>query len=480
MTRKKTISDYTPEQLEAELLRRWAVAHFRSGMTMTEMELLIWETCGMENPAALRHLEALLGLMKPEKPTAKLCPRCGKRTPVKARHRERTLRTMAGYLTLNRNYHHCERCSYGFYPVDRALDVPEQGELTSEMEKRVLDFAINEVYGDAAERWRIHYRTSISDNLLRRVVKRVGEQCATAEQTRLQKALKPASADPADVLIVEVDGSMLPVCGAEPWKEAKLGVIYRHDLEARAPLEDSARYVAVLGGGMGEFAPLLQDALMVEDVDEARAVVCVGDGAPCNWNLADQLIPEAIQILDWYHAVENAMRCASVVLGEDSPYLPLWKQRIETLLMDEEPGQLIGELMDCVPAVQRGRGARDSLDALNQLVGYYRRNEVRMRYRSFRDQGLPLGSGAVESAHRHVLQARMKRAGMRWSMRNGRLMTRLRAAYRTAGARRVHACIRQAHIDTLAGRARRPERRTNYRYARYGTRDADRSRAASN
>jgi hypothetical protein len=357
MTRKKTISDYSPEELQAELLRRWAVEHYRSGMTMSQMELLIWETCGMENPAALRHIHALLARMPMEKPTAKLCPKCGKRTPVKAKDRERTLRTMAGSVTLKRNYHYCEGCSLGFYPLDRTLDLPDQGELTAEMEKRVLDFAVNDVYGDAAMRWCVHYREPISDNLLRKVASRVGQQCEGAQQGCLQEELKARPAQPADVLVVQVDGSMLPIRGEEHWKEAKVGVIYRHDLETRAPIPDSARYVAVVAGGMGEFAPLLQDALEVENVDEARSVVCIGDGAPCNWTLADQLIPDATQILDWYHAVENAMRCASVVLDEQSPWLPLWKARIEALLMDGEPQRLIEELMDCVQTISTNSSA---------------------------------------------------------------------------------------------------------------------------
>lgn len=67
-----------------------------------------------------------------------------------------------------------------------------------------------------------------------------------------------------------------------------------------------------------------------------------------------------------------------------------------------------------------------------------------MRYAEFRALGLPVGSGIVESAHRHVLQVRMKRAGQRWAVRRGRQMARLRAAYRTAGPRRFHWAIGEA------------------------------------
>lgn len=105
---------------------------------------------------------------------------------------------------------------------------------------------------------------------------------------------------------------------------------------------------------------------------------------------------------------------------------------------------------------------------------YFRTNANRMKYRLYRDSGLPIGSGAVESAHRHVLQTRMKRAGQHWAISNARRMARLRAAYRTAGAARFYAAVRRAHWDTVTGAPRARGRRQHFRYARYGTRDLDR------
>jgi hypothetical protein len=105
---------------------------------MSEMELAVEAMVGTHREPSIR-----LMLMKPEKPTAKPCPSCGKRTAVKARDRERTVRSLSGPVTFKRNYHYCEGCKVGFYPVDRMLDLPEEGELTAEMEKRVLDFALD-------------------------------------------------------------------------------------------------------------------------------------------------------------------------------------------------------------------------------------------------------------------------------------------------------------------------------------------------
>lgn len=96
--------------------------------------------------------------------------------------------------------------------------------------------------------------------------------------------------------------------------------------------------------------------------------------------------------------------------------------------------------MDCLPWLSTD----EQLDALDRLVGYYRANHHRMRYSEFREQDVPIGSGIVESAHKHVLQVRMKQAGQRWSILRGRRMVQLRALYRTAGPRRFHWALRKA------------------------------------
>lgn len=461
MARKKGLKKYSDEELIKEMARRHADKHYRDGMTMTEMELSVDAMYGTHTEPSIA---LMLSRMKPEKPTAKACPKCGKRTAVRARDRERTVRSLSGPVTFKRNYHYCEECKYGFYPVDQLLNLPEEGELTAEMEKRVLDFAINDVFEQGAARWNLHYQEPISDNLLRRVADRVGAQCEAADQQTLQEALKPVADKPAEVLVVQHDGGMLPMRGPDSWKEAKVGVIYRHDVETRKPIKDTARYVAVIDS-IEKLTAVLRDALEAERVNEVQTVVWLGDGAPCNWTLADLLAPDAVQILDWHHAVEHAVDCGKVLLGELSPCLSVWQQRAEQLLMSGDADALIEELMACVPEVERQRKDKaDGLKALDELVRYYRNNAHRMKYSLFREHGFPIGSGAVESAHRHVLQTRMKRAGQHWAMKSGRRMARLRAAYRTGGAANVHRAIRQAHWDTLTQppRARKPR---NHRYA---------------
>jgi len=386
-------------------------------------------------------LVAVIEALPPETTTPKPCPKCGALTPVKVRNRVRSVLTVAGELRLSRNYHHCN-CGTGFYPRDLELKLPEQGEVSDAMERRILDFGINDTFESVAERWSIHYPTLISSNLVRRVMDRVGLRCeAASSEERLQRAAREPLAELAPMLVVAADGSML-LTREEAWKEAKVAVVARakpvfKEESQRCCIED-ARYVAVLGAQQ-EFKKALAAALAVERADEVPLVVWLGDGARGNWTVASELCPLAIQILDVPHAVHWGMQCGKVLLGEGHAALPLWEARVRQLLDADSPDAAIAELMECLPHTTTD----EHLAALDHVINYYRSNEERMRYRTFRSRGLPIGSGIVESAHRHVLQVRMKRAGQRWGIQRARRMVRLRAVYRTAGAHHFHRAIRE-------------------------------------
>jgi len=463
MAKLTDLSKLTPQELQdhhTQLLEELARRHVDSAgkpLTMTDMELAVEQMVSGGRPPAIA---AMLSRMRPEKPTAKACPNCGKRTPVKARDRERTVESMAGPVTYRRNYHYCADCKHGFYPVDRLLGVPEEGDLTEELEKRVLDFAVNDVFGEGAERWRMHYPFTISDNLLRRVADRVGRAAEQADPVDLQRELLSRDERPP-VLIVENDGGHLPMRGEDAWKEAKVGVIRTATIERETNTvivdKKKPRYVAVLGN-QDEFAAQMRAALEAEGGVKGRFVAWLGDGAPGNWSLADSLCAGCVQILDWHHAVEHGMTLGRVLLADDESVLGLWKARLETLLYCGNNDALISELMACL---DEGTSTQ-ALEALDDLVRYYRANSTRMDYVKYRSVGLPIGSGTVESAHRHVLQVRMKRAGQHWSLVRARRMVRLRAAYRTAGAAKFHRALRNAPVQRERNPAKTKPAKTRY------------------
>jgi hypothetical protein len=435
------LSDVELKSLQGELLAELAQREAGDrALTLSDLEV---QVARVQRDSGTPAYQAIISRLGPEKPRAKNCPKCGRLVRVKVRDRERTILSLCGHVTFKRNYHYCDDCALGFYPRDRELKLPEEGTLTVEMEKRVLDFSINGPFEEQAERWSVHYAVPVSSKTLRAVTDRVGVRCQAADRETLHRVLLPPPAQPPQVLVVATDGSMLPMRGPEPWKEAKVAVMFRdeHHLshrQAKRGAVTQARYVATLGG-QNVFRQELSAALAMERADEAQTVVWLGDGAPSNWTLADEIRHGAVQILDWHHAVEHAMACGKVLLGDDSPFLPVWKMRMESLLMVGDMNATITELMACLFGTKH-----EGKKAINDLVRYFRTNEKRMRYAEFIDAGYPIGSGFVESAHRHVLQTRMKCSGQHWSQVRAHRMAMLRAAYRTAGAAHCHGAICQA------------------------------------
>ncbi|MCP4449559.1 MAG: hypothetical protein GY811_30135 [Myxococcales bacterium] len=198
------------------------------------------------------------------------------------------------------------------------------------------------------------------------------------------------------------------------------------------------RYAATLNS-VEVFEPLVDALLTLEQANECAEIVWTGDGAAMQWDMADRICPNTIQILDWPHAIEHAVDCAKVVFDGDEISVGIWKQQVERLLAE---GRLDEILMDLEGFAFSCRGKKRK--AVRALKRYYSNHQHRKRYRYFRDEGFTIGSGFVESGHRNVLQKRMKRAGQHWSQPRAEQMAHLRAAYKTAGPRRFYDAIRRA------------------------------------
>jgi hypothetical protein len=418
-----------------------------------------WER-GLEDDARKRgqaEMDKRLAELPPENGRPKACPRCGKKARVRARAVARDFKSMWGSHTVVRDYYYCEGCSTGFYPRDEFLGLPKEGAFTDEVESRLADFALNDAYPEAQARWGFHYRhMPVSENQFRQVMRRLGHEAEETQLTLWESALKPPPTQSTKRLYVLTDGGMVPT--REGWREVKVGVLFREEEHVRgdgacrgALLEP--RYTACLGE-QTQFKAQLQASLDVENAVHSEEVVWLADGAPGNWLLARMLAPNAVQVLDWCHALEHACTAGKALLGEGDPLLGLWRERASALLSAGEIQTLLRELKECRTLTRRNVAARD---ALNGLIAYYEANEARMAYADFRERGILIGSGIVESAHRHVIQTRMKKAGQRWSVPGGRQMARLRAAYRTTGPERFYATVRWAHRRSIAVSFRLPK-----------------------
>jgi hypothetical protein len=143
-------------------------------------------------------------------------------------------------------------------------------------------------------------------------------------------------------------------------------------------------------------------------VFHAGAVAAVQDGAPWLQGFVDDHRPDATRILDWAHAVAHVQDLAEAVFGEGTPRARRVAQRLRGWLWEQGPARLL--------AVGVGWGhARPDAPDLRRALAYFTERQAHLDYPAFRAAGWPVGSGATESGHKQIMQARMKRAGMRWA-----------------------------------------------------------------
>jgi len=147
--------------------------------------------------------------------------------------------------------------------------------------------------------------------------------------------------------------------------------------------------------------------------------VIVGDGAEWIWNRASMFVRRC-EILDFWHALEHAWEFAHLRYGAASAQADRWVHDLAEKLRAGKVDQVIEELKRLRPKTPESR------ESLQALIRYYSENATRMRYDEYLRLGYGIGSGAVESAHKQVVHARMRQAGMRWSEAGARHLLALR------------------------------------------------------
>jgi hypothetical protein len=358
-------------------------------------------------------------LREPQAHWPQCCPRCSAKTRVHSM-RPRSLQTVCGAISYERPWYLCRSCGHGFSPADTSLAVAPRSRTSPGLDAWLLDLGARLAFGEAAGLLERLTGLAVSPETIRQHTERIGNRleavaAATSEQVqRTGQAVGVVDRAPG-TLVVETDGVMVRYL--DGWHEVKLGLVaglvdgelrapsylaLRRNAEAFGPrlLAEAARRgaLAEIGWAGSIFAgrPVWSD------------VVVLGDGAPWIWKLAAEHFGRHTEIVDFYHASEHLWTLAHA-LHEEEAAASAWAQaRIRELReQGSEP---------VLAAFGETRAPDEEAEAvLRRERGYVRTNAARMAYPRFREQGLPIGSGAVESGAKHLVQQRMKRPGARWS-----------------------------------------------------------------
>ena len=236
--------------------------------------------------------------------------------------------------------------------------------------------------------------------------------------------ISPTQAD--KLHYVSVDGSMY-LTREDGWKEIKLGRIFeQQDIvktsKTRTILANS-QYIAHLGTSK-DFLPKME-----YHIEGLKNKVFIADGATWIWNWIEDTYPKSIQIVDYFHAKEHLCEFANANF-RDKIYAKDW--------IDKQSGTLINKgVSPIIKVLEELKIDHSMADKHRQLLNYYKKNEHRMQYHVFKEKGLLIGSGAIESAHKDVLQERLKLSGQRWTMEGLQQMAQLRVVHKSGNWNRI-------------------------------------------
>lgn len=371
-----------------------------------------------------RAVEQRLNADRSDAETAARCE-CGQGARYAGR-REKTFQSVLGPLKLKRAYFHCAACGQGFCPRDRQLGL-ENTSLSPAVTRMVAAVGALVSFQEGSELLEQLAGVNVDARQVERSAEALGAEIAADEKLQSQ----PLEETPLpSTLYLGVDGTGIPMRGPElkgragkqpdgtaKTREVKLCTVW--SAEARdaqdRPVRDegSITYTAAIESAAtadtdkapAEFTQRVLREASRRRFTQAERMVVLGDGAPWIWNIARELFPRALQIVDRFHVKQHLSEVSKALYGADSKPARDWAERRHEELD-------CGRLADLLRALRRHA---DRSEAARKCLQYIHRNRDRMKYPAFEALGLCTSTGVVEAGCKVAIGTRLKRAGMHWS-----------------------------------------------------------------
>ena len=361
--------------------------------------------------------------------------------------------TVFGELRLPRWYYHKDG-SPGIFPLDEETNLPEdipsyyvQELVEQRLGRMPYDEALAEMERLFGFRLRKH-----------RVKDLAAEIAANADPFYEAQGVPPPETE-AEILVTAIDGKGVPIIKDEPAehkvrlgrgqkrsrkKEAVVSAVYTIEPHRRTaddvihevrdkhtppkrPKPHNKRVRATMRGKKDTMAWVAAEVER-RDPHHHKRRVCLMDACKGLWVLALAMLRGFTFILDLFHALEHLWKAAYVFQAEGSQEAEDFVRHRLRMLLEGKVGYVIGGLRQMLTK-HRGRLNKRKRETLEKVINYYNHNRRWMRYDQYIAAGLPIGSGAVEGACRHLVKDRMEGSGMRWTIAGADAVLRLRALH---------------------------------------------------
>jgi hypothetical protein len=311
----------------------------------------------------------------------------------------------------------------GFSPLDEELGLLP-GALTPPLQAHLCRLGARLSFAEAAsELWHLK-GVRVSAATARRRTEADGAVYAALQDAVARQVLAdppPPRPGPA-VQQVSVDGAMVGVVDGS-WREVRTvaigtvvpgrapGTVRCADLSYCSRMTDAASFITLAAAEVHR-----------RGVETAGCVAGVVDGADWCQQFLDAHRPDAVRILDFPHAAQRLSDVAEAAWGPGEP-ARTWAAAQRTALRDGDPATVLATIR-ALPLAETSAASR----VRPAVLGYLEPRLAQLQYAVFRAQGLPIGSGIVESANKLVVEARLKGAGRRWAEKNVNPLVALRGA----------------------------------------------------
>lgn len=346
--------------------------------------------------------------------------------PTKAQ--KRRLRGLAGEVAFERMVFECPRCRASQAPMDAELGLAKGEQITRGLARRIVWMSAQGSFDLAAKGIKEVLGLEVGAAECQRMALAEGARIDALMRGREEEYLRPVCPDhpapqaqiKAGRLVMMADGGTVLTVKGEEHKSVLCGRAF--DLEDRDRKGEEAGpgrpfigrdLHAASAVDMEDFGQRLKALGRRAGMRMAAQTAFVADGAAPLWKWAEEnLPPGAVMIQDFWHVAEHLAALCREVYGEEAgagPRLERWKEALLGGRVDEVISELDAEHA-------KRRGAKRQM--LEREIGYLRRGRHRMDYARYREEGWPIGSGAIEADVKHLLKQRFDLAGARWRRAN--------------------------------------------------------------
>ena len=296
------------------------------------------------------------------------------------------------------------------------------------LQRAITDFGADHAFGQVPKKLQEHYGIDISVSTIRALTEHHAEQMYEQQKVPAE----PSETAGCKWLVGEMDGSMVPIVTVDEKAEDKRKNKTLHWQEARLALahevgSTTLKFGAVFEGSVEDAGQQWLNCARLAGFGSETHLHGVGDGAA--WiaqQIGGKFGAQGSYLVDFYHVCDYLAAASATCAPEAAK---AWTAAQKESLKNNDYQRVIDNLTPHLEADT----IKDDKAPVRACHRYLSNRTDQLNYKTAIAKGLPIGSGEIESAHRYIIQERLKLPGAWWKAANVDPMLALRVVRANGG-----------------------------------------------